>query len=399
VTTNPSQHPPSRRRRRSLLLAAVAVLTALLVPVLGVGSATAVSTTESNAAAAWLAGLVGSDGAAVNPDNDQPSLSGTVQVALALATNQSDQDTITRAMGYIGANVETYVVVGGVDNPGRLAYLLLLAKATGADPTNFGTTGTDLVARMEATYGAAEPGLYGAADIYSAAFNQSLAILGLVAVGATVPSEAVDWLLAQQCGAGTDSEGGWQPYRATVSGSLADCLASSGGSGADSNTTGLAVQALVATGADGTIGDALDFLASTQTAAAPTGGFGYSVGSAPDPNSTAIGIQALVAAGESPTGASWTVDGGTPYSSLVSWQITSGADAGALASPYSDGDYDFLATFQGLWGLAAQPFPLPVLPAPTPTTTTTAPGPSTTTTTVRGGGGASPVVVTPAFTG
>ena len=52
--------------------------------------------------------------------------------------------------------------------------------------------------------------------------------------------------------------------------------------------------------------------------------------------------------------------------------IPAGLDAGALASPFSDGFADPFATYQGVWGLALQPFPfaaavvapVPVVPQP-----------------------------------
>ena len=84
-------------------------------------------------------------------------------------------------------------------------------------------------------------------------------------------------------------------------------------------------------------------------------------------------------------------DASTPFASLASWQITSGAEAGALASPYSGGFADFLATTQGVWGLALQPLPFPQVPTPPPS--------STTTTTTAPSGGTGGTVVTPAFTG
>lgn len=400
MLTSPHHLSPPRGRRAAAL-ALAALLAALLLPFVGSGPATAASTPQSNAAATWLAGLVGPDGAVEDPNSGNPSVSGTVQVALALVANQSDRDAIDRALGYILPNVGTYVVSNGQDSPGRLGYLLVLASATGGDARDFGTPGVDLVARLDATYGAVEPGFFGTPDQYNAVFNQSLSVIGLVAAGQPVPAGAITWLTEQQCDAGNSSEGGWQGYRSSTAGVLDPCEESSGTmyTGADSNSTAIAVQALAAAGANGPVAAAVAFLGLTQSAT--SGGFGYYAGdTVVDPNSTALGIQALVAAGEDPTGGAWSVGGGTPYSSLAGWQITSGADAGALASPYSSGAADFLATFQGLWGLAMAPLPFPVLPAPMPTTTTTAPTPTPTTTVVPGAAPAAAAVSsTPAFTG
>ena len=94
------------------------------------------------------------------------------------------------------------------------------------------------------------------------------------------------------------------------------------------------------------------------TAGAAVGGFGQRPGDLADPNSTAVVIQAIVAAGQSPT-SGWTAGGGNPLSSLESWIIASGADAGALASPFSAGFADLFATYQAVWGLAEAAVPAP----------------------------------------
>ena len=125
--------------------------------------------------------------------------------------------------------------------------------ATDGDPASFGTPSTDLVARLSATLGTTEPGLYGDADPFAAGTNQSLALLALTAAAAPVPGTAVEWLVDQQCGGGTtpaDAVGGWQAYRAPTVGGLEECLSPDPGAfaGPDTNTTGFAVQALVAVG-------------------------------------------------------------------------------------------------------------------------------------------------------
>ncbi len=272
-------------RRRKGAVAAAALLVATFA-FSAVGPANAAPTAPSNAAATWLAGLVGSDGAVLSPSSGLPSAGATVQVALGLVANQSDTDAVARAMTYIGSHVDDYVIQSGVDNPGALGNLLQLAASTGADPQSFGADGVDLVARIDALLGVAEPGLYGAADPFSATFNQSLAILGLFVTGQPIPAEALAWLTDQQCGAGTNSEGGWQSYRTPTGGVPDACVASDAASfsGADSNSTAIAVQALVAVGTTAPVSAALDFLALTQTTTGTAaGGFAYYVGAEADP--------------------------------------------------------------------------------------------------------------------
>lgn len=134
------------------------------------------------------------------------------------------------------------------------------------------------------------------------------AILGAVAVSETVPAGAVEALKAQQ-----QEDGGWE-WQA--------------GFGTDTNTTALAIQALIAAGepADSpAIAQALAFLAGAQQENA---GFVYDPKTpeyGADANSTAYVIQALLAAGEDPAGESWTKNGVTPFDFLLSLQLPDGS--------------------------------------------------------------------------
>ena len=310
----------------------------------------------------------------------------TVNVALSLAAAGTEPEALDLTLDYIGGHVDDYVVRAGDDNAGALGYLILLVVATDGDPASFGIPATDLLARLSATLGTTESGLYGDADPFSAGTNQSLALLALTAADAPVPGSAVQWLIDQQCGGGTtpdDAVGGWQAYRAPTVGGLEECLSPDPGAfaGPDTNTTGFAVQALVAVGNPEPIPAALTFLRTAQASSGPyAGGFtSYPTGD-PDPNSTAVVLQALTAAGEDL--GSWAQVGQTPLGSLEAWVIPAGLDAGALASPFSDGFADPFATYQGVWGLALQPFPfaaavppVPVVPLPPVDPTTPAEAP------------------------
>ncbi len=374
----------SRPLRAVLMIAAL-----VIAPLVGVLAGPAPVSAESPAtpgAAAWLAGLVGPDGGVENPYAPGSVSAGwTVNVALSLAAAGTEAESLDAAMSYIAGHVDDYVVRAGTDNAGALGYLILLVVADDGDPASFGTPSTDLVARLTATLDTTEPGLYGDADAFSAGTNQSLAILALAAAGAPVPTAAVQWLVGQQCGGGTtpaDAVGGWQAYRAPMVGGPEECRSPdpSAFAGPDSNTTAFAVQALVAVGAREPIPGALDFLRTGQAASGPhAGGFtSYPTGE-PDPNSTALVLQALTAVGADL--GDWARSGQTPLSSLESWVIPDGSDAGALASPFSGGFADPFATYQGVWGLALQPFPfadptvpvVPETPADTAMPTETAP--------------------------
>ncbi|WP_078978351.1 hypothetical protein [Embleya scabrispora] len=331
---------------------------------------TNVPTTAADYGARWLASRFVSDGngnkfipATGSPTTPEPS--NTMQAALALAAAGVEEATFDDAVDWLKANVTTTIAPGGTDNPGRLGYLLLVADAAGESPTSFG--GVDLVTRLgnlRQTTGA-DTGLFGSADpTYDGTFRQSLAILGLRAVGQSVDSSSTTWLLGQQCAGGSNADdGGWRSY----GGSTCD------GDDADSNSTAFAIQALVSvshTTYSGEVGDALGWLDAVQESDA---GFAYQPAYASDPNSTSLVIQAIIAGGGNPTSATWQKSGGTlnPYTSLLSWQIGCTAnpgDVGAFASPWSSGAPDLLATQQSVWGAAGAPFPLnPSFTTPTPT--------------------------------
>ncbi len=225
---------------------------------------------------------------------------------------------------------------------------------------------------------------------------RGLAIVGLESQDVVPDASAITWLADQQCGAGSPAAaiGGWQAYRADTS---VPCGPPDPVNfvGPDSNSTALALAALAAEGV-APPNDALAFLDATQ---APDGGWAFIEGLDVDPNSTAVVIQALVAAGEDPQSAPWVESGGSPFDSLLDWQITAGdpADVGGFATPFSQGFADQFATEQAVWGVAGRAFPfgLVVFESPTQPTTTSAP-PST----PGGADGSGPEASTePRFTG
>ncbi len=346
-----------RTTRHLVHLLAVLLATAVVVMPTAGGASTAAQRTEaSRAGAAWLAAQFGSGGFIADINGD-PQLANTAQSALAFAAAASEQSTFDAAVAYLQAHVDDYVgPPGGDDSVGALGYLLLLADAAGIPGTDFG--GQDLIARLQATLGDLEPGLYGASDpTFDGAYRQGLAILGLAAHDVAPDPSAVSWLTDQQCGTGSPAEsvGGWEAYRADTS---VPCGPPDPMNfiGPDSNSTALALQALSAIGVTPPQ-DALAFLDATQ---GDDGGWAFIDGLEIDPNSTAIVIQALISAGEDPESGPWVESGGSPYDSLLAWQILSGdpADVGAFASPFSGGFGDQIATQQAVWAAAGKAFPL-----------------------------------------
>ncbi|MFF2222088.1 prenyltransferase/squalene oxidase repeat-containing protein [Streptomyces globisporus] len=162
-------------------------------------------------------------------------------------------------------------------------------------------------------------GLYGTTDpTYDGVWRQSLAFLAQKIEYVTPSTQAVDWLVGQQC-----DSGAFTSYRADTS---KPCDASTV---MDTNATAIAVQALVEINQrreDANNG--ADWLKSVQN---EDGGWGYNPGSPSDANSTSIVIGALARTGV-PVNELTTANGSTPYTALQSLAIACGEkDGGAFA--------------------------------------------------------------------
>ena len=326
--------------------------------------------TAAGYGAGWLARQQAADGSQPGGFNAYVD---TADAALAFAAAGVASDAFDGAVAHLVEQVDEWMAGGGDDDPGGLGKLLMVATVAGVDPNDFG--GEDLEARLLAILGDREPGLFGSASpTFDGAYRQSLALLGLAASGRSHAdfAAAVDWLVDQQC-----PDGGWQAYRADTS---APC--GTGFSGPDSNSTGLAAQALVALGAAPAT-DPSGWLAANRNG---DGGYGYVPGSASDANSTALGLQALAALGD-PTAET--------LSALLGFQLgcdAAEADRGAFAYQPGEGgalEANTLATLQAVVAAAGAVYPLeprersqaePVVPCSANTTTTTTSGGSTSTT-------------------
>jgi len=131
------------------------------------------------------------------------------------------------------------------------------------------------------------------------------------------------------------------------------------GFGSDTNSTALAIQALVSSGESVTssvIISALNYLKSAQN---DDGGFTYDPnstwGTDSDTNSTAYVVQALLAAGQDPITGTWAVTSSNPISYLRSVQLPDGS----LEWQKGYGSNQ-LATQQAVPALLGRPFPLKV---------------------------------------
>jgi hypothetical protein len=181
--------------------------------------------------------------------------------------------------------------------------------ATAFDPANDGTP-VDLVTLMGGCSASGDP-----------IFNLALyTILAQSAVCGSVPADALQIVRDAQ-----RSDGGWN-Y-------LGD---DDPGVDSDDDTTALAVEALVAGGADvsdPTVKAALEFFAAGQQPSGAWQSFG-----ADDPNSTAVSIFAITALGFDVESPCWrdTADPsrvGTAYASPTAWIVSQQQPDGHIASP------------------------------------------------------------------
>ena len=155
-------------------------------------------------------------------------------------------------------------------------------------------------------------GLYGSSDPkFDGVWRQSLALLAQRTVGVTPAVKAVDWLAGQQC-----ANGAFAAFRAEPTAACDTKVA------VDTNSTAAAVQALKAAGGHDAAADkAVTWLKSQQN---KDGGWGYAPGSPSDTNSTGVVVGALAATGASAPK--------SPYGLLAKWSLPCGQDGGgALA--------------------------------------------------------------------
>jgi len=261
-----------------------------------------------------------------NADGGFPDYSGaTIDAVFAFAAAGIDARTVKKdgssPLDYLKATGASYS-----DAPGGAAKLVLALAAMKEDPRSF--AGTDFLAKMESKFDSAS----------HSNGDHTLYMLARSSLGLSPAPGSVEHLKSKQTGDG--------------------CWEWSDGAGCDTNTTALAIEALLAAGvdpSDSAVEDALDYLEDAQN---DDGGFPYdplsSWGTDSDANSTAFVIQALVAAGEDvdEDGRWQAPDGTTPLKALVAFQLNSGAfewqpGVGANA----------MATYQSIPALLLEPYP------------------------------------------
>lgn len=204
---------------------------------------------------------------------------------------------------------------------------------------------------------AADTGLYGQTSPTSdAVYRQSLAILGLKAVGITPAPTAVQWLIGQQC-----ADGSFQSYREDTS---VPCAPSDpqAFSGPDTNSTALAAMALKAVDANRAAARAANALIRGAQRTGNQASWPYNFGGSPDASSTGLVVNALDAVG----GNAATITAGQRWlrARIIPCGRTYG---GALRNDAASLAANNFSTAQGLLGLTeALPVEVPSDPEANP---------------------------------
>ncbi len=291
----------------------------------GEGDNPALGAPQAVAAANALAWLHGQQDATTGGYGD--GLGGAVEVMLALGANDEKigdwrSVTGTRTLADFVRLRATKYSRQGVAEAGKLA---VAAVAAGGCRT---VRSLQPSAFFSETLGAYAP---------DSGFN-AWGILGTLALSQTVPPGAVEALAVQQ-----QPNGGWewQP-----------------GFGADTNTTAVAVQTLVAAGYPVTATEVVSGLAFLKSGQVAGGGFLYdpaTPANGADANSTAYALMALSAAGEDANGEQWSVEGKTAADFLRSLQLPDGSlEWQAGTGP------NLLATAQAATALLGKSYPLAI---------------------------------------
>jgi len=223
--------------------------------------------------------------------------------------------------GTPGSTAETLIAIGAnkIDaltwrhSPSALANMLQTGNLLTGDAAGTGKLAVALAANDGCwPIGAMQPLDYYSSTTGAFSVNpggHAWAMLGTAAMSETVPAAAAEHLKSVQLpGGGWEWGAGW---------------------GADTNSTALAIQALVIAGEHATSTAVISGLAYLASAQNEDGGFPYDPqsqwGTDSDANSTAYVVQALLAAEEDPLTATWTISDSNPVSYLLGMQLDNGA--------------------------------------------------------------------------
>jgi hypothetical protein len=255
----------SSLRFRSRRIAAAALAAGLALSTLGVGGASAATTTDpGKAAAGWIAAQVEAGGLG------QGSLADAI---FAFAAVKAGHDASDDALDQLEASVDEYILDGSNVRAGALGKVLLAVIVAGGNEHSFGGHDLEAMLRSVMETTGADVGHFTGASM----FDQSLDVLALAATSGGAPADSGDWLASKQCASGEYSWDG-------------SCPAGPGSE--DPDTTGIALQALLASNEDAAADKAVDWLVALQDSDGAFPAYGT-----PNTNSTGLAGQGLRAAG------------------------------------------------------------------------------------------------------
>jgi hypothetical protein len=272
--------------RTSTVAAAGIAAAAVVVPTLTASAVTSPPKTPNRAAAAagWLARQL----TGANHDHYTitfgsqtfPNFGETADGVLSMDAAGVSHDAADRATSYLEKHVNDYAKGSPTYYPGATAKLILVATAQHVSPHAFGAVDLVKVLRQSEGAGGAAPGEFQQNPGFSGTsyiVSQALPVLALSIAPASAGADAasVSFLVGQQC-----ADGG---FMSTIrDDTTTPCT------GEDVDSTGYAVQALFAAGAKTAALKGVGWLRRVQHA---DGGFG----SPENSNSTALAVQALIA--------------------------------------------------------------------------------------------------------
>lgn len=323
-------------RPLALVLATLLAILTMIPGGVALAQATPAASPAADSAAlgkavGWLLTQQGADGGFVGLSGKaDASTTADAVIALAAAKHALPADAAkidaatAKAVGFLSTGDTALVFTQ--TGPGQAAKLALALIAAGKSPRDL--VKVDPLVIVEHGQNK-DSGIYG-----TGVFDHALCLLALTAAGEgdKIPASAIAALQATQA-----SNGGWA-FDGTTDPAKAD-----------GNTTALVIQALVASGHQGSdlVAKGEHYLATTRGG---SGAYAYNdqQGSAPDANSTAFAVQALIATG---------ANDAASLQALASFQNSSGAFR------YNDQQKDdnLLSTLQAIPALAGQAFP--VMPA------------------------------------
>ena len=280
------------------------------------------ATPDAAEAARWIATQLAANGN-VMKTNGTTDWGMTIDAIFALASSGVGGDQLAATAAKLYASGEAYIGAGDgvLSNWSSIAKMILGLEVAELDPAVFPTANgprnliDDLRSAMQADGSFGDPGDPFGDNV----FSHPLAVLALARTSGGVPPQAVDWLLGQQCSIDTSANFGSYGW-------ADDCSAP------DTDSTAMVIQALAAAGVDvnsSGIGLANQWLASQQEA---SGGFSSSFGGA-NTNSTGLAAQALGGESSVTTSARQFIGGAQITCGTVSShpRSLSNGDIGAIA--------------------------------------------------------------------